>query len=461
MGRHRHLLVQGCPGEGRAQLVDDVRPRPERVVVEEQRALLRGPRPHGGRAPRPALRPRSAARTRTAGSSRARGSADPACDGSATSRLASARAREMALLVRTSRPLASSAVKGAAKTDTRRSAAWSSGSSIAQLQSSADRSERCRSSMRLPPVSRSSRSASPASRPATPSTGSRAAASSIARAMPSRPRQMSLMRGRSSCAAGHPAAAARPTNSTFAVLAGQAGHWIDPLVRDQQPGAAGREHPEPRRLRQQLLEQHDDAVDDVLAVVEHQQHVAAGQPGHQRLFRRATALLAEPERLGRRGRDSGRVGDGNEVDVAHQSVVALRPVGGDHLGEPGLADAAGPHGGDEPVLPERLRRVPPARRPGRRRASAPTGSRRRRAVPPARLRGGLHQPPAVGHVELAQQRRHVALDRAYRDEQPLGDLGVGQVVGDSREHLPLACRHRLLHCCILPCGPVRRPQPPR
>ncbi|MCP9951280.1 hypothetical protein LUX33_24565 [Actinomadura madurae] len=46
----------------------------------------------------------------------------------------------------------------------------------------------------------------------------------------------------------------------------------------------------------------------------------------------------------------------------------------------------------------------------------------------------------VGGIELAQQRRDVALDRPDRDAQPAGDLRVRQVLAHGGEHLGLPCR---------------------
>ena len=54
----------------------------------------------------------------------------------------------------------------------------------------------------------------------------------------------------------------------------------------------------------------------------------------------------------------------------------------------------------------------------------------------------LGQRPAVGHVELAQQRRHVALDGPHRDDQAPGDLLVGQVLAHERQHLGLTLGDR-------------------
>ncbi len=97
---------------------------------------------------------------------------------------------------------ASCAVNGAANTETSLRTAWPGRSSSAKLQSRADRSERCRSSIREPPASNRRRSASPASTPSRPSAGSRAAANSIASATPSSPRQIAATLPLSAAAAG-------------------------------------------------------------------------------------------------------------------------------------------------------------------------------------------------------------------------------------------------------------------
>ena len=52
--------------------------------------------------------------------------------------------------------------------------------------------------------------------------------------------------------------------------------------------------------------------------------------------------------------------------------------------------------------------------------------------------GELGQRATVGDSELAQQRRDVALDGAHGEVQPAGDLLVGQMLPDQREHLGLA-----------------------
>ena len=89
---------------------------------------------------------------------------------------------------------AAAAVNGLANTEARRIAACSSVESRPRLQSSTARSDRCRWSIRDPPVSRSSGSASPRSSPSRPRVATRAAASSIASAIPSSRRQMLVIR---------------------------------------------------------------------------------------------------------------------------------------------------------------------------------------------------------------------------------------------------------------------------
>ncbi len=126
------------------------------------------------------------------------------------------------------------------------------------------------------------------------------------------------------------------------------------------------------------------------------------------------------------------------------SGVLVGDVGGHRQRQPGLAHAAGADRGDQPVLGQGLGERGPLGRPADERGQR---RRQRRDRDPARrssgaasapVRGQLGQRPAVGHPELAQQRRDVALDRADRDEQPAGDLGVGEVLADQRQHLGLA-----------------------
>ena len=62
-----------------------------------------------------------------------------------------------------------------------------------------------------------------------------------------------------------------------------------------------------------------------------------------------------------------------------------------------------------------------------------------RQVGPAVVRRRqLCQLLAAGHVELAQQRRHVALDGPHGDDEAVRDLGVAEMRRDQTQHLGLA-----------------------
>ena len=185
-----------------------------------------------------------------------------------------------------------------------------------------------------------------------------------------------------------------------------------------------------------------------------------------------TALaLAEAER-GRDGRgDHGRVGDRHEIGVPGAVGVPPGHLGDHAQRQPRLADPARAHRGHQAVRPERFgQRGPfggPADEGGQRR-----GQRQGR-LGRGRIRGTQgrrrgRQRPAVVHLELAQQRGHVALDGADRDEQPGGDLRVGQVLPERGQHLGLAGGHAHprshrasshAHTQIVPDpGPAARPR---
>jgi hypothetical protein len=54
------------------------------------------------------------------------------------------------------------------------------------------------------------------------------------------------------------------------------------------------------------------------------------------------------------------------------------------------------------------------------------------------LTGGIHGGVPGRDVELHQDRRHVVLDRAVRDEESIGDLDVGEVLREQVEDLGLS-----------------------
>ncbi len=143
----------------------------------------------------------------------------PPGDADTTSRLCSASRASPSATTLSSDPATSAAaavVNGATNTDTWRSSARSAGFSRAWLQSSAPRTERCRSSAREPPVSIRSGWDRAAVMPSSPSVGYRAAASSIASAIPSSRSQIEAIWSRSGGSSGRPTAAARSMNNATA-----------------------------------------------------------------------------------------------------------------------------------------------------------------------------------------------------------------------------------------------------
>ena len=114
----------------------------------------------------------------------------------------------------------------------------------------------------------------------------------------------------------------------------------------------------PRAAGQQLIGEPGDGVDEVLAVVEQQQHLAVGesvlQPVDAVARRRGPGAvehhgLPQPQRAEHRRRDCGGIRDRRQL---HDPDAVCHPVEsvGEHLGrEPGLAGTAGPHQGDQPV----------------------------------------------------------------------------------------------------------------
>ncbi len=111
---------------------------------------------------------------------------------------------------------------------------------------------------------------------------------------------------------------------------------------------AGREHRDAGTFGQQGADQRRDGVDDVLAVVQHQQQLAVerGDQATDRVGGGAERRLPHAERAEDRRRHL--VGNGGQVHHAHLAA-AQRSAGGDRLErEAGLADAAGAEDGDQP-----------------------------------------------------------------------------------------------------------------
>ena len=212
--------------------------------------------------------------------------------------------------------------------------------------------------MRAPPVSRLKRSCRRARNPSTPSSGSRAAASSIASGMPSRRRQISITAGRLAAVSANrgSAACARAWNSSTApdcravsafAPAGnrERAQPIHVLVGGPERFLARDEDAHPRRAGRDGVDQRRHRVRQMLAIVEHQQRTLRGELGSQDRGGGTVAGDPHPHRLRHRRRHECTIGEGAELHPPD----AIRIVGGalrrdaprHRLRDPGLPDAAG------------------------------------------------------------------------------------------------------------------------
>ena len=244
----------------------------------------------------------------------------------------------------------------------------------------------------------------------------------------------------------------------------QAGDGEHPLERQHQPGLGRGEHGDAWAPAEQPLDEHAHPGDEVLAVVEHEQGLVVGQVGEDVVLARPARRVGQPERPAHRRGDERLVGDRHQVDEPHAVAPAVGHRAGDRRGQAGLAHAPGPERGHQPVRLDRgheagdLGRPPHERGEGDGHRAGRRGRGGGAVVRPRAVGSGpvvalvdagaraervrhAGEGPAVGHVELAEQRGHVALDRAHRDEQAGRDLRVGGPLGHELEHLGLALGH--------------------
>ena len=216
------------------------------------------------------------------------------------------------------------------------------------------------------------------------------------------------------------------------------GHREQALVRQEQPGAGRRQHRDLGTRGHDLLDAVANAVEQMLAVVQHEDSVAASQRCDQRGVRRRRPLLGRAHDLRHGTDDRRRIRQPHEVDEPGAVAPHRGEIRGDADRETALADPAGTDRRDEAVLGERPRQRGALGSPADER-----GHRHRQHAACRLLRCDLpRQRAPVGQLRLAEQCRHVRFDGAHRDEQLGGDLGVRQVPADQREDLRLARRHR-------------------
>ena len=118
-------------------------------------------------------------------------------------------------------------------------------------------------------------------------------------------------------------------------------HLERALARDVEALAAGRQHREPRTRAEQRLDEFRTRFDHVLAVVEDQERLAAGERGGHEFAGRPGGVLVETHR-GRNGlRHEPRVRDRGQLDKPDAARIALPELRTCRQGEPGLADPSG------------------------------------------------------------------------------------------------------------------------
>jgi hypothetical protein len=109
--------------------------------------------------------------------------------------------------------------------------------------------------------------------------------------------------------------------------------------RNPQPDATGDQDLQTGTSDQEPDEQRG-GLDDLLEVVQHQQHMVVPQGLDQALCEWATARLADTERLGDGRRHEVRLGERRQVHEADAVGELRRQLGGHRQRQPGLAHSA-------------------------------------------------------------------------------------------------------------------------
>ena len=124
-------------------------------------------------------------------------------------------------------------------------------------------------------------------------------------------------------------------------------HVPDVLGGHPEHPPAGTQHPQPRRRAQRPVGERRAFVDEVLAVVQDQQHLPVPDMLEEGIGQRPFGR-PDPEFLGDRVVQEGGLGHGGQVD--HPDPVGECPTqfGGRPYREPALAAATGPGQGDQP-----------------------------------------------------------------------------------------------------------------
>jgi hypothetical protein len=183
----------------------------------------------------------------------------------------------------------------------------------------------------------------------------------------------------------------------------------DALAVDREGLAAGCQHRQPRTALQELADQLRHRLDQVLAIVEHQQEPALAQHLDHAGDQGPVRLLLDAELSGNGVPDGLRIADGGELAQPGAVVVAAAGARRGLQHEPRLADTAHARDVHEPRLAQQARDL--GQLPG----AAEQRRGRRRQVAAARLGGD-------------QRRKGLAQARAIELEQTMAPLQAAQAM---------------------------------
>jgi hypothetical protein len=114
---------------------------------------------------------------------------------------------------------------------------------------------------------------------------------------------------------------------------------------------------QPRRGTQERDDEVRARVEQVLAVVQHHQHLTVANKPQQRVHRGAARLVGHAQRAGHRDRHHAWMGDRRQIDIPDTVTELGRDASRDLNRETGLAGAAGTGQGHQPVVDEQLLQV--------------------------------------------------------------------------------------------------------
>ncbi len=118
-------------------------------------------------------------------------------------------------------------------------------------------------------------------------------------------------------------------------------HRADHFTGDPQRLAAGRQHPQPRRGAQQRAGQPGARIQQMLAVIQHQQQLRRPQPVDQRLQHRHITRLPHPQRLHHLRGHQPRIGDAGQLSQPHPVREPAHHARPGLQRQPGLSGPAG------------------------------------------------------------------------------------------------------------------------